>query len=522
MESSQSSQAEILRYLKLIAKKRYLFIITSLCIMSVIVWGSYFIPEKYEAKSVIFIERNVIEELVKGIAITPSMDSRIKVLRDTMLGRSLVLDVLRKLDLDSEAQDDQELEEMIVKFQEKTNIRVRNNNLVTVSFTNKDPMLAKDYINNLVSEYVEKNIFAKREEAYDATKFLNKQVAFFKEKMDKGEEEIIKFRQEQGIFIALDERSIINEIKNYEKQIEEVKIKENGLIATRNSIKRQLENEDPFTVTMFNSRDIEGTIKSLEDRLKQLLVSYTENYPEVIRLSAEIEALKKQEANQSSGSSNIRTDSEISAINPVYQELKQRLMGIETEISSINAKEKYLTALIKKKEEELRNIPESRKKLADLQKERDSFKNVYEQLLVRLGQSEVSKQMEIEDKATTFRIIEPAILPTIPVSPNRKALILAGIVIGFLGGFGVIFLLDNMDDSVKTLDTLKILGMPVFAVIPHIQSAEDVIKGRKKDILLYSIAGLYMLVILGVLAMEFLGLTHVKEFINNIVMKQNL
>ena len=512
-----TAQTEIFRYAKLIIKRRYLFLSLSFCIMSVIVWGSYFIPEKYEAKSTIFIERNVIEKLVKGIAITPSMDARIKVLRDTMLGRSLVLDVLRKLDLDSEVKNDQELEEMIVRFQEKTSIRVRNNNLITVSFVDKNPELAMNYINSLVSEYVEKNIFAKREEAYDATKFLKRQVAFFKEKMDKGEEAVIKFRQEQGIYIAMDERSLINEIKKYEQEIEDIKIRRNELTATKTSIEKQLEGEKPF-MTMFSTKGVDGRVESLEKRLQQLLISYTENYPEVIRLKAEIEALKKQQAAPSKADTGTQTESEISGINPMYQELKQKIIEIEAEISALNAKEKHLEALTKDKEQKLKNVPASRKKLADLEKERDSFKSVYESLLVRLGQSEVSKQMEIEDKATTFRIIEPAILPTLPVSPNRKMIILAGIVMGFLGAFGTIFLIDNMDSSVKTIDTLKSFKLPVLAIIPTIESAEYQRMRKRKDILLYSLSGFYMLCILGVLAMEFLGMTYVEEFISNIFM----
>ena len=110
--------------------------------------------------------------------------------------------------------------------------------------------------------------------------------------------------------------------------------------------------------------------------------------------------------------------------------------------------------------------------------------------------------MEIEDKSTTFRIIEPAILPKLPISPNRKMLILFGILFGFAGGIGVIFILDKMDNSIKTLDALKTLGLPVLAIIPKMHGSESPVKISGKEILLYSIAGLYLLCLLGVLSME--------------------
>jgi polysaccharide chain length determinant protein (PEP-CTERM system associated) len=509
--------AEIMRYVKLVIEKKYLFIISSLIIMSMIVWGSYFIPNKYEAKSTIFIESNVIEQLVKGIAISPSMDARIQVLRDTMLGRSLVLNVIRKLDLDSEIEDEESLEEMIIGFQDKTGLRVKKNNLINVGFTSKDPLLARDYVNTLVEAYVDSNIFAKREEAYDASKFLQKQVDFFKEKMDRGEEAIIKFRQDQGIYAVMDERALIAEIKNHEIAIENLKIKRNELNATMGSVKRQLKDEEPFMVTMFSTNGLDDIIQSLENRRNQLLVNYTENYPEVIKLKAEIETLRNKDKSQPVENSMTQTQSEISAVNPVHQELKQKSMELEAEIEALNSKEKLLNSLIAEKKQELRNIPENKKQLADLIKENDSFKKLYQDLLERLGQSEVSKQMEIEDKATTFRIIEPAILPTLPVSPNRKMMIIAGIVIGILGGFALIFILDYVDDSVKTIDILKSFGLPVLAIIPTIQNAETLAMRRKKDLVLYSVTGLYMLCIFMVFAMEILGLPYMENFINNVV-----
>ena len=516
---NESTRTEIMRYINLVIEKRYLYIITSLCLMSVVVWGSYFIQKKYEATSIIFIERNVIEELVKGIAITPSMDSRIRVIRDIMLGRSLVLNVIRKLDLDSEAKDDKSLDEMILNYQKMTSIRVKKNNLVTVSFKDKNPALAKNYINSLVSEYVENNIFAKRAEAYDATKFLDKQVAFFKEKMDKGEDAVIKFRQTQGIYVAMDERSIINEIRDYTAQIEDVKLRKAGIIASIKSIDEQLAKETPFTSNMFSTQDLEGTIQSLQNRLAQLQISYTESYPEIIKLRAEIETLKNQNTNEFSKYLTSQANSGVKIVNPVYQELKQKNVEINAELSSLNAREKHFDNLINKRKNELRDIPESKKQLAGLEKERDSYKNVYEQLLQRLGQSEVSKQMEVEDKTTTFRIIEPAILPTIPVSPNRVMFILIGIIFGFAGGFGILFLLDYMDYSVKTVESLIALGLPILAIIPRIQSAEDLKKKKKKDILVFSIAGFYMLCIIGVIAMEMLEITYIEDFVNNIRLK---
>lgn len=502
-----------MKYANLLIEKRYLAIALFLMIVSVFTWGSYVLPEKYEANSTIYIERNIIESLVKGIAMTPSIDDKIRILRDTMLSRNAVLNVLKKMDLDMRTKGDKELEKMITRYQDKTKIKIAKG-LITVSFTHQNPRIARDYINNIINEYVEQNLSQKREEVFAASDFLKKQLDFFKDRIDQGEKKIIEFRQQQGVYISLNEGLIIKEIKDYEKAIEDLNVRKQELYGERKSIARQLKGEEPYTVTMISEK---GSLMTLENRLAQLLVKYTENYPEVIRLKAEIEALKSQNVNNTTVGTDGQAGSVISAINPIYQDLKQRLNKSDADISALTEKEKQLRTLINQKQEELRNIPVSRKKLADLEGELTSYKNVYDQLLVRLGQSEVTKQMEIEDKATTFRIIEPAIIPKVPVSPNRKMIMIFGIIMGLVGAFGLIYLIDLIDESIKTAGSLKDFGLPILAMISRMHDSRTDVKEKNRDMIVFGCAGLYMVLILGLLVMELLGLTFVRDSIHSAI-----
>ena len=506
--------SEIQKYLKALNKGKYFFIILSLSIMSVIIWGSYFLPKKYEAKSTIFIESNVINNLVKGIAVSPSMEDRIRVLRYAILSRGLVSKVLTDLDVD--IKDQKKFEEKILVYQKYTQISVKENELFIVSITDPDPKFAMNYINTLVRRYVEENVSGKREEAYGANRFLSDQVAQFKGKLDKADEKIINFRKEKGIYMAVDEVSVIQDIKQLKTEIDNINVMRNQLMATKNITQTQLKNEEPMTVAFSrHSGSDNATITALENKMKQLLVRYTENYPEVIRIKAEIEALKKQaEAKPRGAPSGDTTEPEMSTMNPVYQQLKQTFLQTEAEIDALDARKRQLSALIGRKETELRNIPEGKKILADLEKERDGHKNIYEQLLVRVGQSEVSKEMEIGDKATTFRIVDPAVLPMKPVSPQRVKLIFIGIFLGILGGVGGVVARENFSPSVNSVKTLRNLGIEVLAVIPRIFNEEEQQIKAKKDKLVFSIAGSYLCVIGLLLVHELMGLTYVDSFFN--------
>ena len=137
-----------------------------------------------------------------------------------------------------------------------------------------------------------------------------------------------------------------------------------------------------------------------------------------------------------------------------------------------------------------------------MERERNSQKYLYEQLVARYGQSEVSKQMEVQDKATTFRIVDPAILPTTPYSPQRVKMILFGIVGGLLTSFGFLVLLDHLDKSVRNVESLKSLGIQVLAVVPTIENTLELEALRKRDYWFYGVVATCFLMILATVPLE--------------------
>ena len=97
----ETSEYDYKKYLQLISKKKYLFVMLALAIMTTVAVASYLLPERYEAKCTVFIEKSVISDLVKGIAITPSFEDKIKVLAYAIKSRSLLLNVFNDLDLNA-------------------------------------------------------------------------------------------------------------------------------------------------------------------------------------------------------------------------------------------------------------------------------------------------------------------------------------------------------------------------------------------------------------------------------------
>lgn len=493
---STTNELDYKKYLMLIDKKKKLFIISALVIMTVITIASYLLPRKYEAKSTVFIEKSVISDLVKGIAITPSMDEKIKVLNYAITSRTLLLKVIDDLDLNVNKQNDAQLEELVAKFQKNTVIKLKNDeNFFIISFTNENPRLARDYVNTLVRRYIEENVSSKREESYGATKFLSEQIAVYKEKMDKAEAEVNNFKIGKMGVIATDPATLQKEINDAQQKIDDMRLKRAQLESLRSQIKK--------------NNPLQQKMLSLQKKLNEMLVEYTESYPEVIRLKSELQAVKEQLRNRSTGFDMSLAES-------------QDLDRVEAELKALKAAEANQNVIISSTRSLLHNIPVAKATLEQLERDKNNQKNLYEQLVARHGQSEVSKQMEVQDKATTFRIVDPAIMPINPVSPNRVNIILMGIGAGLVIAFCFLMLLDHLDQSVKSVDALKSFGLPILAIIPKMQNPTEILLQKKRNVKLYVIASVYFSLILTVLLIEVLNSSLSNTFIDSIQIKQYL
>jgi hypothetical protein len=102
-------------------------------------------------------------------------------------------------------------------------------------------------------------------------------------------------------------------------------------------------------------------------------------------------------------------------------------------------------------------------------------------------------------RAERFSLGEPANLPEKPISPNRPAIALIGLIAGLIGGLSMAGLLEVFDPSVKgPLELARLATVPILMVIPYIETRrERLVKGRRTWIAVCLISLLVVAFLLG-------------------------
>ena len=499
---------DIKHYLSILQSRRYVALSVGLIVLSLFTWGSFFIPKTYEASSSVSIERgSTLKPLMQGVGVAGNMEDRLKNLKSEMTSKSITEKVIKKLGMNKNAKDPAQKEALIERVRRNLDVRVTGGpNLINISYEGDDPETVTKVVNTFTSVYIDEYVRSKRSDVTEAYDFIRNQLLEYKNKLDESDGKIREFKEKNPNLVPQSETTLLTRLEGQQSARVEAEIRVKELLRRKENLQKQLGGEKELTVAFVTREGSpQARLSYLNSQLMLLMAKYTEHYPEVIKIKSEIEELKKQIA-QAKISRMESSGSETAAMNPIYQQLKEDLSKTDAEIEALRGR----TTELSKHEQEIqrifRRMPREQEEWTKLQRDRNVYQQIYDQLLQKLENARVSREIETEDKGETFRIVDPAKVPLYPIKPNRVKMILFGIFFGIALGVGIVFGLDYFDHSFKDEDSIEdILKLPVLAAIPKIVTEADELLAKKLELKVYVASGAYFFIICLVLIGELLS-----------------
>ena len=88
-------------------------------------------------------------------------------------------------------------------------------------------------------------------------------------------------------------------------------------------------------------------------------------------------------------------------------------------------------------------------------------------LIANTMAQEFSKAVIEIKKVDSVSIVDTAVIPDKPIKPQKVLNVMLAFVVGLLASLGLVFLLEYMDNTIKTSsDVETLLGIPVLGIIP--------------------------------------------------------
>jgi len=332
-----------------------------------------------------------------------------------------------------------------------------NGNFLALELRGPNPVLISSILNAVTQRYVEVAAQLKREKLTELTKLLEDQLKTAQQNLDDAENALQGFRT-RTITLPSDRpaaQAAPGETRDpVRASFFDMQVERDQLRRDRDAIDRLLAEGGAASglptsalsamESVQHAPELSNALKELSDKeaqLRALRYHYSDAYPPVQRLAAQI------------------------------AELQQRTIPTLARALSVQlaARESELGRQVDAASSDLRRIPARTIEEARLNRNVQLKEQTYTALQQRFDQARLAAEATVPD----VRILDPAIVPQRPFKNTTPRLLLMGLLAGLgLGVFGAI-ILDRADPKVRYPEQVsRELGVPILGAIPHLRAKD--------------------------------------------------
>ena len=401
------------------------------------------------------------------------VQTQMKILQSDALVNSVVAKVKSKtFDNQQETASANSLWRKLLKLQDKSpaelqqqaigtaagSIRIRSvgqTRILEISADSTNPRVAADFINTLVSEFIDQNMEARGQAIQKTSQWLTRQLEEMRVKLERSEDQLQAYARTSGLMFTADKNTVSEErLRQYQQALSATQADR----ATKQARYEMAKNNPPESLPdILNDESLRASQTKMADlrrQLAELTLTLKPAHPRVQKLKLQL------------------TEVETTAEN----ERKAILKRIKNEYDEALTKEKLLAADYTAQTKQVTQESEKSVHYGILKREVDSNRQVYDAVLQRVKEATLISAM----KASNVRVIDAAVPPGAPYKPNLQRSATMGLFGGLLIGVLFVLIAERANRSLKEPgDAPFYLNTHELGVIPAQRSVESIAKLAK-------------------------------------------
>ncbi|GEM_PF-645560 len=506
----------------IIFRRRFLaFIIPAILIAPIGIVVVMLLPAKYSAQGTILVESQQIPTEMVQSTINTYAQERISTIRQRVMTRNRLLEVADEYDLFPRSLGLSETERVnlmrnrlkvdLITTSAQARSANRDNTIAfTIGYTDRDANKAFLVANKFITLFLDEDVRTRTAGASNTTEFFEREATRLRDEVAQMETRVSDYKSSNAD--ALPEH-----LNMHLNMLERAR----SALATAESSITQLEEERRFLETQLISgasgdNSMAAELAALESQLARLRATYRDNYPEVVAKREEIASIKARMApseeikrlrDELSRSEDALTAQERAAT-PDPEAIAAAEAGVERAREALSARISEETrkgtndisgvqiegriAVIENRirmqskqieetmeqiaslEERIARTPEVERGITALTRDYENLFAEYQDVLSKRGNAQLAENLEENQQAEKFSILEPALRPDKPSSPDRPQLIFVAVFMALAAGGAIALGLELLQSKLRGRQHLASIldGQPI-AVIPYIYSDAD-------------------------------------------------
>ena len=347
---------------------------------------------------------------------------------------------------------------------------VPQSRLVQLTYTSESANAAARVVNGFASAFISSTLERRYAAAASARKFLEDRLASVRNDLDASEKKVVDYAQANGIITTgTGDASTQSDTSGSLQGASLVAL--NEALATAQQQRIEAEQQYRKMANVGSTAEVSERTAALRQQVATLQADYDqkstylkEDYPDMVRLKAQIQTLNRAiaaEAGNVSGS---------------------RATTLRSQYEAAAAAESSLQAKVNQLKGSVLDLRERSIQYNILKRQADTNRSLYQSLLSRYNEIGVAGGIDTPQAS----VVDPGEIPAQPYSPNVILNVGIGLLAGLVLGAGIAFALYFITDRIATPDDVREkLRLPPIGVIPRLKRKEElaeVIADRKSPI----------------------------------------
>ncbi|MFQ5648571.1 MAG: GumC family protein [bacterium] len=475
--------ATIHDYLAMLYRGRWIILSTFVGLMTVIVYYTFTRTPIYQASTTIMIDEKsgmgqALFELGGYSSRQTLINNQVEILKSRSLAQAVIERLLQSPHRDSlqildNLGAERTMQDVVDAFQGSIIVTpIRNTDLIAIKAMAPSPFEASYLARSIARAYQEKDQAFSQGEISQVVDFLVEQLDR-KEKELKASEEALKTFLEREKIASLSEEAsqIVEQGAEFESLYrgalidEEVSHKRLEFLKSQLGKSKETLEEEIARVSSPLVLKLRKEIAEMERTVAVYLSQGVgESDPQVRRERRKLKAIKDRLTQETR---KLIVDG-LSSDDPLAdaQDLLLQIIETEIELESVKARADGLKRVVRSYGEKLESLPDKHVQLARLERSRKVDENLYMMMREKFEESRITQAGQIGK----VRILDDPVMPTAPISPKKRLNMILGIFVSLGLGVGLTFLREYLDITVRRIEDIEALGMPVLAAIPEINT----------------------------------------------------
>ncbi len=506
----------------------------TLCGLVMAVVIAFLWPDTYQSMGTIRVVPPQVPEKLVPTNVNTQMAQRINSMANSILSRNTLTNIITSMNLYPADRNRYPMEDILERMRgdieigtvrplSKTGMNAPMN-AFTVGFSYGDRYASQKVARDLLSRFINENIQERSNQSTMTTQFLKDQRDEAKGKLDALDQHLTQFRitnagrlpeQLQGNLQHM--TALEGRLSGLNASIGRVNQDKAVLESEVRLIRERIKNVSNFQEQAASRAAVDGTLERIDRQIMQVEQSvarvkeaYKPNHPDVKRAENQLVLLQKQrddvaqkmevklaEAGTQPRPAGPGRAKEVATMEAEAQRMQILLQSKDMEIESLVREMTEVDRKIKELTKKIETSPIGEQLYTQLMRDYNLTRDRYNELNVKLSQSETATDLENRKQGETLELLDDASLPETPSAPIRPLIISLGLLIGFILGAGAVTSRELRDTSLKNLKDVRAYAQfTLLGSVPLLENDLVVRRRRRLAWLVWSTACLVSAVVM--------------------------